>query len=166
MSAGIATLEILQEKGFYQRLEEKSAMVADAISRAAADAGYPIYSTRVGSMLCVFFSRHEVHDWTTAAHCDTAAYGTYFRAMLEQGIYLAPSQFETAFVSIAHSAEDIERTAAAARNAFKILAAGDGRKIITGTESITSDLSEFSEFFQLFSTSRHRATRDFVSLIR
>jgi glutamate-1-semialdehyde 2,1-aminomutase len=123
MSAGIATLKILQEKGFYQRLEEKSAMVANAISHAAADAGYPIYSTRVGSMLCVFFSKHEVHDWTTAAQCDTAAFGTYFRGMLEQGIYLAPSQFETAFVSISHSLEDIERTAAAARNAFKILAA-------------------------------------------
>jgi len=124
MTAGIATLEILREEGFYQRLEEKSAKVADAISRAAADAGYPIYSTRVGSMLCVFFTKHEVHDWTTAADCDTAAYGRYFRAMLDQGIYLAPSQFETAFVSIAHSAEDIERTALAARNAFEILAAG------------------------------------------
>ncbi|RQW82721.1 MAG: hypothetical protein EHM79_17755 [Geobacter sp.] len=75
-------------------------------------------------MLCVFFSRHEVHDWTTAAQCDTAAYGTYFRAMLDQGIYLAPSQFETAFVSISHSVEDIERTAVAARNAFKILVTG------------------------------------------
>jgi glutamate-1-semialdehyde 2,1-aminomutase len=124
MSAGIATLEILQEKGFYQRLEEKSARVAAAISRAAADAGYPIYSTRVGSMLCVFFSRHEVYDWTTAAQCDTAAFGSYFRAMLEQGIYLAPSQFETAFVSISHTDEDIERTAKAAGNAFRILAAG------------------------------------------
>jgi len=124
MSAGIATLKILQEKDFYQRLEEKSAMVADAIAGAAAETGYPIYSTRVGSMLCVFFSRNEVHNWTTAAQCDTAAYGTYFRAMLDQGIYLAPSQFETAFVSISHSLEDIERTAAAARNAFKILAAG------------------------------------------
>lgn len=124
MSAGIATLNILQEKGFYQRLEEKSAMVADAIVLAAAEAGYPIYSTRVGSMLCVFFSRNEVYDWKTAAQCDTAAYGTYFRAMLDQGIYLAPSQFETAFVSISHSLEDIEQTALAARNAFKILAAG------------------------------------------
>ncbi len=121
MSAGIATLEILGEKGFYQRLDEKSALIADAISSAAAEAEYPIYSTRVGSMLCVFFSKNEVHDWTTAAQCDTAAYGTYFRAMLEEGIYLAPSQFETAFVSIAHSDEDIERTATAARKAFKIL---------------------------------------------
>ncbi|MRR58568.1 MAG: glutamate-1-semialdehyde-2,1-aminomutase [Deltaproteobacteria bacterium] len=123
MTAGIATLEILQEEGFYQRLEEKSAKVADAIRRAAADVGYPIYSTRVGSMLCVFFTKHEVHDWTTAADCDTVAYGRYFRAMLDQGIYLAPSQFETAFVSLAHSAEDIERTALAARKAFEILAA-------------------------------------------
>lgn len=124
MSAGIATLQILQEKGFYQRLEEKSALVAEMITGAAADAGYPIFSTRVGSMLCVFFSKNEVYDWATAAKCDTAAYGTYFRAMLEQGIYLAPSQFETAFVSISHSVEDLERTATAARKAFKILAAG------------------------------------------
>ncbi len=120
MSAGIATLEILREEGFYQRLEEKSAKLADAVTRAAADAGCPIHATRVGSMLCVFFSSEEVLNWTTAARCDTAAYGTYFRAMLEQGIYLAPSQFETAFVSISHSDEDIERTAAAARTAFKM----------------------------------------------
>ncbi|MDD2319063.1 MAG: glutamate-1-semialdehyde 2,1-aminomutase [Geobacteraceae bacterium] len=119
MSAGIATLKILQQEGFYQRLEETSGRLADAIASAALEAGCPIHATRVGSMLCVFFSSAEVTSWTTAARCDTAAYGTYFRAMLEQGIYLAPSQFETAFVSFSHTDEDIERTAAAARKAFK-----------------------------------------------
>lgn len=120
MSAGIATLEILREEGFYRSLEEKSAKLTDLLLRAAADAGYPIHATRVGSMHCIFFSRDEVHGWTTAARCDTAAFGTYFRAMLEQGIYLAPSQFETSFISIAHTDEDIEQTAAAARTAFRV----------------------------------------------
>ncbi|MRR33429.1 glutamate-1-semialdehyde-2,1-aminomutase [bacterium] len=122
MTAGIETLRILREDGFYRKLEEKSARLADGIGRAAAEAGYPICSTRVGSMFCAFFTTGEVRDWTTAARCDTTAFGNYFRAMLDQGIYLAPSQFETAFVSMAHSEEDIARTVAAASKAFKTLA--------------------------------------------
>ena len=102
-------------------LEAKSAYLADGIARAAKDAGYPLYSTRVGSMVCAFFSKGEVRDWDTAALCNTQAFAKYFRSMLEQGIYLAPSQFETAFVSIAHSEDDIERTIAAASKAFKSL---------------------------------------------
>ena len=121
MTAGIETLKLLQRDGFYRELEEKSAYLAAGISRAAKDAGYPIYSTRVGSMFCAFFTGGEVHDWTTAAACDTGAFAKYFRAMLEEGIYLAPSQFETAFVSIAHTASDLDRTIAAAGKAFKVL---------------------------------------------
>ena len=121
MTAGIETLKLLQEDGFYQRLEEKSAYLAAGIARAAGEAGYPIYSTRVGSMVCTFFTGGEVHDWTTAAACDTKAFARFFLAMLEAGIYLAPSQFETGFVSIAHSEDDLDRTIAAARGAFKAL---------------------------------------------
>ena len=121
MTAGIETLKLLQEEGFYRRLEEKSACLAAGISQAAKDAGYPIYSTRVGSMVCAFFTRGEVHDWATAAACDTKAFAKYFLAMLEAGIYLAPSQFETGFVSIAHSDADLDATIAAARKAFKAL---------------------------------------------
>ncbi len=121
MTAGIETLKLLQGKGFYQRLEEKSAYLANGIAQAARDACYPIYSTRVGSMVCAFFTKGEVRDWDTAAACDTKAFAKYFRAMLEQGIYLAPSQFETAFVSIAHTDDDLDRTIAAARTAFKSL---------------------------------------------
>ena len=72
-------------------------------------------------MFCAFFTKGEVHDWTTAAACDTKAFAVYFRAMLEEGIYLAPSQFETGFVSIAHTDSDLDRTIAAARKAFKAL---------------------------------------------
>jgi glutamate-1-semialdehyde 2,1-aminomutase len=121
MSAGLATLALLREEGFYDTLEERSARLAEGIDRAAADAGVPIRSTRVGSMLCSFFTDGDVRDWTTAARCDTSAFGKYFRAMLERGVYLAPSQFETAFVSMAHTDEDIDRTIEAAREAFRIL---------------------------------------------
>jgi glutamate-1-semialdehyde 2,1-aminomutase len=72
-------------------------------------------------MVCAFFTKGEVQDWDTAALCDTQAFAKYFRSMLEQGIYLAPSQFETGFVSIAHEQADLEKTIAAARKAFKAL---------------------------------------------
>lgn len=122
MSAGIATLNILKQPGFYQNLEEKSRMVAEGISKAARDAGYPVYSTRVGSMFCAFFTKNAVYDWQTAAQCDTKAFAKYFLAMLDEGIYLAPSQFETAFVSAAHTVADIEKTIAAAARSFKQIA--------------------------------------------
>ncbi|KAA0891602.1 glutamate-1-semialdehyde 2,1-aminomutase [Oryzomonas rubra] len=122
MSAGIATLTLLKQPGFYEKLEEKSRQVAEGIAAAAKTAGYPIYSTRVGSMFCAFFSKNEVHDWPTASACDTRAFATYFLAMLDEGIYLAPSQFETAFVSAAHSDADIEKTIAAAAKCFRLIA--------------------------------------------
>ncbi|MBT0664834.1 glutamate-1-semialdehyde 2,1-aminomutase [Geobacter pelophilus] len=121
MTAGIETLKLLQRPGFYQELEEKSAYVAGGIAKAAKDAGFPIYSTRVGSMFCAFFTKGEVQDWDSAAQCDTTAFAKYFRLMLEEGVYLAPSQFETAFVSIAHSQDDLDRTIAAAAKSFKAL---------------------------------------------
>ncbi|MBP1727725.1 MAG: glutamate-semialdehyde -aminomutase [Deltaproteobacteria bacterium] len=121
MAAGIATLKLLQQPGFYQQLEEKSAYLAAGIAKAAQDAGYPLFSTRVGSMICAFFTKQEVTDWESAATCDTKAFATYFRAMLEEGIYLAPSQFETGFVSIAHTREELDRTIAAAGKCFRLL---------------------------------------------
>lgn len=122
MSAGIATLNILKQPGFYQKLEEKSRGVAEGIAKAAKAAGFPLYSTRVGSMFCAFFTKGKVRDWPSAAQCDTKAFAKYFLAMLDEGIYLAPSQFETAFVSAAHSEADIEKTIAAAARSFKQIA--------------------------------------------
>ena len=121
MSAGIETLKLLKEPGFYQRLEEKSAFVAEGIAKAAKDAGVPLYSTRVGSMFCGFFSKDPVVDWDSAAKCDTKVFASYFRNMLQEGIYLACSQFETAFVGISHTTEDLEKTIAAAAKSFKAL---------------------------------------------
>ena len=121
MSAGVATLSLLKQPGFYETLEAKSSMVANGIADAAKRAGYPIYSTRVGSMFCSFFTDREVYDWTTAAACNTSAFSKYFQSMLNQGIYLAPSQFETAFVSYAHTDKDIETTIRAAFESFRLL---------------------------------------------
>ncbi len=119
MSAGIATLKLLQQPGFYADLEAKSAYLASGIAGAARDAGYPLFSTRVGSMFCAFFTGGEVRDWDSAALCDTQAFAKYFRTMLNEGIYLAPSQFETGFVSIAHEESDMDKSIVAARKAFK-----------------------------------------------
>ena len=122
MSAGIATLNILKQPGFYAALETKSREVAEGIAKGAKDAGYPIYSTRIGSMFCAFFCKGDVIDWPTASQCDTRAFAKYFLGMLDEGVYLAPSQFETAFVSAAHSDADIEKTIAAAAKCFKLIA--------------------------------------------
>lgn len=122
MSAGIATLNLLKKPGFYAALEESSRAVAEGIAHAAKSAGYPIFSTRVGSMFCAFFSKSEVFDWPSAAQCDTGSFAKYFLAMLDEGIYLAPSQFETAFVSAAHTQADIDKTIAAAEKCFKLIA--------------------------------------------
>jgi glutamate-1-semialdehyde 2,1-aminomutase len=73
-------------------------------------------------MFCTFFSKIDVFDWTTAAQCDTKAFAKYFLGMLEEGVYLAPSQFETAFVSAAHTEGDIEKTIMAAAKCFKLIA--------------------------------------------
>lgn len=121
MSAGIATLNLLKKPGFYQQLEENSAYLAAGIAKAAKSAGYPIFPTRVGSMICTFFTKNKVTDWESAATSDTKAFATFFRGMLDEGIYLAPSQFETGFVSIAHSQEDLDRTIAAAGSCFRLL---------------------------------------------
>jgi glutamate-1-semialdehyde 2,1-aminomutase len=90
---------------------------------AAAEAGIQTVINRVGSMLTTFFTAEEVTDWPSAKRSDTEMYARYFRAMLEEGVYLAPSQFECAFVSLAHIDEVIENTIGAARSAMTGLAA-------------------------------------------
>jgi len=125
MAAGLATLEALGEPGVYERLEERSAQLAAGIAQAAEKAGVPVHLTRVGSMGCVFFSDAPVADFTTAARCDVKRYARYFHTMLDRGVYLAPSQFECSFVSTAHTPEHVERTVAAAEEAFALIADQD-----------------------------------------
>ncbi len=118
MTAGITTLKLLQRPGVYAELENKSAKLAAGLAKAAGQAGVPVTFTRVGSMLCAFFTDRPVSDFASATTSDTERFGIFFRKMLAQGIYLAPSQFEAAFVSLAHTNEDIEKTIAAAYDAF------------------------------------------------
>ena len=119
MAAGIATLKELKgQPEIYQQLEQRSATLVNAVLAAAQKKGVPLTANRVGSMFTWFFQPGEVHDWDTAAKSDTQAFGKFHRAMLEQGIYLPPSQYEAMFMSTAHSQADIEQTVAAAANAL------------------------------------------------
>ena len=121
MAAGIAQLKILREKKheIYPRLEALSAKVVDEVVAGAKAANVPLTSNRVGSMFTWFFGPDPVTDWDSASKTDTAAFGRFFRKMLDRGIYLPPSQFEAAFLSAAHSDEDISKTIDAAKQSFQ-----------------------------------------------
>ena len=118
MAAGLRALELLT-KGGYRRLEEASAALQEGIESGAEKAGLTLTTNRMGSMLGEFFCEGPVVDFGTASKTDTRAYGRYFWEMLGSGVYLPPSPFETAFVSLAHSDADIERTVSAAGRAFR-----------------------------------------------
>lgn len=121
MAAGVATLETLKDKSLYKKLEENSQNLAEGLERAARDSNLKTFHTRVGSMLCTFFEEKEVTDWDSAKTSNTQLYAAYFRGMLERGIYLAPSQFEAAFVSTAHGNEEIEATIKASYHVMRDL---------------------------------------------
>ncbi|MDT8316632.1 MAG: glutamate-1-semialdehyde 2,1-aminomutase [bacterium] len=118
MTAGIETLKILSESGAYDQLEERSLQLASGLKEIAEKAGIPTYSTRVGAMFCTFFTDKEVVDYSSATTSDTERFGKYFINMLENGINLAPSQFEAGFMSLAHSEDDIAKTLDAAKKSF------------------------------------------------
>ena len=127
VTAGIETLKLLKKTGIYRQLEERGRMLSDGLMDAAREAGVGITLNRVGSMLTVFFTPGPVTDYASAKKSDTLAYGKFFRAMLESGVYLAPSQFEAAFLSTAHTAGDIAKTVKAARAAFRKIKGEDLR---------------------------------------
>jgi glutamate-1-semialdehyde 2,1-aminomutase len=118
MTAGLETLKVLAEPGVYEKLREKTDFLCEGLMQSAADAGILISCSRVGAMFTVFFSSSPVEDYETATKSDIKAFGRYFVEMLNQEIYLPPSQFEAVFVSLSHSQEDLERTLTAARIAF------------------------------------------------
>ncbi len=120
MAAGIAQLKHLRDKKaeVYPRLEALSAKLVEGVAAAAKDAGVPLTFNRVGSMFTWFFNPDPVTDWDSASKCDTAAFGSFFRGMLDAGIYLPPSQFEAAFLSAVHTEEDVEKTIAAAKGSL------------------------------------------------
>ncbi len=120
MAAGIATLRELARPGVYDGLGATATALTEAIRSAAANVGVPVQTAAVGSMWGCFFSDQPVHDYESAKHADTARYGRFFHAMLDAGVYLAPSQFETAFVSTAHDQATLDATREAITSAFAV----------------------------------------------
>jgi len=119
MTAGIATLRLLQQPGTWERLDALAGQVCAGIGAAAKAAGAPVYQTRVGTMFTTFFTGQPVCDWPSAKTCDTARYGQFFRSMLAHGVYLAPSQFEAGFISTTHVEEVVQATVTAAEAALR-----------------------------------------------
>ena len=123
MAAGIATLCQLKAKRdeFYKQLDEMSGKLVVGVLAAAKEVGVAMTANRVGSMFTFFFTDRQVSDWASAAACDTAKFGRFHGAMMDAGMWLPPSQFEAAFMSVAHTQGDIDDTIAAAREAMALV---------------------------------------------
>ncbi|MBM3128080.1 MAG: glutamate-1-semialdehyde-2,1-aminomutase [Chloroflexi bacterium] len=119
MTAGIETLKELQKPGTFETLENRAAQLIAGLSAAVEEARVRVVVNRVGTMFTTFFTDRAVTNWANAKSSDTKKFGAYFRAMLERGVYLAPSQFEAAFLSTAHNDAEIEATVEAARRALE-----------------------------------------------
>ncbi len=122
MAAGLAMLKELRQPGFYQQLEEKSDWYVEGLSAIAQKSSVPTVLNRIGSLMTCFFTKDPVTDFTSAMKADTEMYGRHYRQMLEGGIYLAPSQFEVAFISAAHSQSHLEKSLNMTESSFKKLA--------------------------------------------
>jgi len=120
MAAGCAMVKQLRErKGeIYPQLEKFSAQLVAGVAAAAESAGVPLCHNRVGSMFTWFFQKGPVTDWDSASRSDTDAFGRFFRGMLDSGVYLPPSQYEAAFLGTMHTEQDVQKTIAAAKEAF------------------------------------------------
>jgi len=121
MTAGIATLNLLQQPGIWDQLDATAEKLTAGIGAAAKAANVPLIQTRVGTMFAAFFTDQPVYDWDSVSKSDTGKFGRYFQSMLEQGVYLAPSQFEAGFISTAHDDAVIEETITAAERAMQLL---------------------------------------------
>jgi glutamate-1-semialdehyde 2,1-aminomutase len=119
MAAGLKTLELISQPGFYETLQQKTAKLVDGLQSLADQAGIPFTTNALGGMFGLFFSPEpKISRYNQVVACDQARFKQFFHAMLEKGVYLAPSAFEAGFVSAAHTAEDIDATLAAAEQVF------------------------------------------------
>ena len=121
VTAGIETLKLMNAPGAYERLNELGSRLAEGLRRAIRDADVQACVNQLGSMITVFFGVDQVRDYTSAVSCDTAMFARYFHGMLERGMYLPPSQFEAAFVSLAHGEAEIDETVFAATQVMQQL---------------------------------------------
>ncbi|MBO8159501.1 glutamate-1-semialdehyde 2,1-aminomutase [Thermosyntropha sp.] len=118
MAAGAATLKVLQDRDWYDRLEVVTYMLANRLKNVFEDHGLFYTINRIGSMFTIFFTESEVNTYEDVVKCDTAQYAVFYRKLLEEGVYFPPSQFEVCFVSCAHEMEDIEKTVEAVSRAL------------------------------------------------
>jgi len=123
MRAGIATLKELSRPGLYESIDELAKKLVVGLRKGLADAGIGAQVNAIGSLSTIFFTPQPVQNYADAKRADTKLYARFFREMLQRGIFLAPSQFEAAFVSAAHTSADIDRTISAASDALKTIAA-------------------------------------------
>ena len=121
MAAGLAMLKVVRQPNFYTELEEKSDWYAGELARIAGEADVPTVLNRIGSMMTCFFAEEAVTDFTSAMGADTELYGRHFRQMLAGGVWLAPSQFEAAFISAAHDRTHLEKALNVTESSFKKL---------------------------------------------
>jgi glutamate-1-semialdehyde 2,1-aminomutase len=122
MAAGIATLEeLFRDPDHYNSLEQRTAHLSRELGKLAKSANIPVWQARIGSKFCLFFTDQPVVDYASAKRSNTNRYAKYFHAMKERGVYLAPSQFEVGFLSLAHTERDIEATVKAASEAMRAL---------------------------------------------
>ena len=121
MTAGIETLKILRSSKIYQDLEEKTSYLTEEISKSAEEKGIPLTINQATGLFTLFFREEPVKDYRTAKKCDMKRFARFFIGMLEQGIYLPPSQFEAWFLSLAHTKKDLDKTIEACDAAFKRL---------------------------------------------
>jgi glutamate-1-semialdehyde 2,1-aminomutase len=121
MTAGIKTLELLQRPGTYEYLNKVTKSLTEGLLKVARDAGHSVSGGHISAMFGMFFTGNPVHNYEGAKKADVAKFGRFHRGMLERGVYLAPSQFEAGFTSLAHTEADIERTLAAAKEVLASL---------------------------------------------
>jgi len=121
VAAGVATLRALSAPGTYERLESLGAALADGLEAAVKLAGVAARIQRVGSMLTLFFAGHDVGDLDEAKRCDTGRHRRFFHGMLDRGVYLPPSQLESAFVSLAHTPDDVAQVVGATGESLESL---------------------------------------------
>ncbi|MCZ8118138.1 MAG: glutamate-1-semialdehyde 2,1-aminomutase [Microcystis sp. LE18-22.4A] len=121
MTAGIKTLELLQRPGTYEYLDKVTKSLTEGLLKVARDAGHRVFGGHISAMFGMFFTGTPVHNYEEAKKADVAKFGRFHRGMLERGVYLAPSQFEAGFTSLAHTEADIERTLAAAKEVLESL---------------------------------------------
>jgi glutamate-1-semialdehyde 2,1-aminomutase len=121
VAAGIETLKLVGSSGTYARLTELGSLMAEGLRKTIRDSGIVACVNQLGSMFTIFFGVDQVHDYASATRSDTRLFARYFQGMIDRGIYLPPSQFETAFISLVHGEAEVEETIAAARQVFSSL---------------------------------------------